>query len=123
LSNSEPRDVPLHIKLGVPVVDVGSPPSHALYTHGDESVQPSGGHGAIWVADPVAGIPEAPPVDRGQEYWESRVKAMKGQEVVRFAESLGLTFERNAPNPGVLCMRARNTIYNWLKKGNLPNAT
>jgi len=67
---------------------------------------------------------EVPEPDAGvgtREWWEARVKSMKTLEAVQFADKHGLQFSHDAPNPGVLCMRARNAIYHWLRQGNLPS--
>ena len=102
--------------LGVPVT-----PPDRLYTGGDGVVRPLDGTDATPMAESLDGTGDTLSGAHNLQWWEAQIKGIKGQAVVKFAVALGLKFEMIAPNPGVLCMRARNAIYHWMKQGNLPD--
>lgn len=58
----------------------------------------------------------APPVTATS--WEARIKTMPYSELAELLARHGVTYKLEAPNGGILTMRARNAAYNWMKQGN-----
>lgn len=53
----------------------------------------------------------------GSARLEARVREMKSADAIAACERNGLTFKREAPNPGVLGMRAKNSLYAAIRRG------
>lgn len=55
--------------------------------------------------------------DHGNASIEARVREMTYADLAKLCQANGLSYKLEAPNNGVLVMRARNAVYNALRAG------
>jgi len=82
--------------------------AHIARRHGKGGPTPVTGAPATIVAADATPAPET---------WEARIRTMPYPELARLCETNGIDYKKEAPNPGILTMRARNACYNAIKAG------